>query len=130
MSTTETDPTMIDVAFAVAESTGNDPGPVPEILNFIMAHQEAERAMHDDWRRAWHAEDRGMRLYMTHAIQVALDACEVGGTTASYEVCLDKVARAVCCTRYNEIVRWYIEQCKENELFDGVHPSFLEGGYA
>lgn len=115
----EREPNMVDVALKLPEAG--------DVLSLIADHMAADAAHRSEMMNAWLIEAKAESKLLDDGMTWALGESTWGGTTAQYEVTLDRVRWVQRCAGYiNPIKRWYIEQFTEDLFTKAVHPSFLD----
>lgn len=105
---------------------------VVPLLSAIFDHQQKNAEMHQRQQDHWWAEDRAKEAMVRHGVLAALAQCPFGGTTAEYELCMERIRTVLSQGTGDPIYHWYLEKqlkvIQDAEMFskdsDPVHPNY------
>lgn len=132
--TTDTHP-LIELSNQVADDEA-----AAAVLSSILRHQESDREMFADLLQSAHDHDRAEALALRHGVTAALASAPWGGTTATYEQTLGRIAAAVDAAGSGEIHDWYLGEIRRVRaertanpgsagwaVTEARHPNYLPG---
>jgi hypothetical protein len=105
---------MADAIAAVANEKGGLDQDTVDVFSFIAAHQESERRWTQGLMDGWLTDANTALLLTRHAVNVALNNCDYGGTTRDYDETLHKISKAVNgANRWHPAWEFYRQQVEE-----------------